>query len=258
MMDVRFGEQVEFRDDGRLFAAYHPNDPYKSFFRGLCTPAGRDVVAPPPSDHPHHKGLQYGLCAADVNFWEEDAATEPDHRRIGRQVTQSIESLDNEDGLGFTQRLVWRDDVCVSFAETRTIAVRRPSPSSYVWTWRTALVAERDIELVVSAWPQQGGYCGLGLRLAPELFLRKSRLASTPADAHVSGAAPARIAVHGDGASVTFAQGEQGNVLFVLGCEAENAADFAFLALGPTNGGPCSLTKGGRLIGSYTVVVEDS
>ena len=40
-------------------------------------PSGKDVVAPPPPDHPHHKGLQFGLCASDVNFREGDKAHEP-------------------------------------------------------------------------------------------------------------------------------------------------------------------------------------
>ena len=45
-------------------------------------PSGKDVVAPPPPDHPHHKGLQFGLCASDVNFWEGDKAHEPSNRRL--------------------------------------------------------------------------------------------------------------------------------------------------------------------------------
>jgi hypothetical protein len=58
-MKMNIGQVVEFRDtDGTLCGTYHYDDPYKSFFRGLFTPNGLDVVALPPLDHPHHKGLQ--------------------------------------------------------------------------------------------------------------------------------------------------------------------------------------------------------
>jgi hypothetical protein len=85
---------------------------------------GLDVVALPPLDHPHHKGLQYGLCAEDVNFWEEGA--DPDNRRIGRQETQSIAPLASGEAIGFRQQIVWRDDLCVSFTEARTLFVLKP------------------------------------------------------------------------------------------------------------------------------------
>ena len=45
-MKMSIGQVVEFRDtDGRLCGTYHYDDPYKSFFRGLFTPNGLDVVA---------------------------------------------------------------------------------------------------------------------------------------------------------------------------------------------------------------------
>jgi hypothetical protein len=62
-------------------------------------------VAPPPPDHPHHKGLQFGLCASDVNFWEGDKAHEPSNRRltIDRQQTTKLERLPPAEGNGFSQ-----------------------------------------------------------------------------------------------------------------------------------------------------------
>jgi hypothetical protein len=40
-------QTVEFRNtDGRPCATYHYTDRFKSFFRGLYTPSGKDVVAP--------------------------------------------------------------------------------------------------------------------------------------------------------------------------------------------------------------------
>jgi Methane oxygenase PmoA len=244
---------------GGLCGRYHYDDPYKSFFRGLFTPKGCDVVSPPPEDHPHHKGLQYGLCAEDVNFWEEDAKSEPAHRRIGKQVTEQIvaEQLDRVD-LGFTQQIVWQDDrrdrVCVSFRETRRISVQ-PTTSGYVWSWQTTLTAERDVNLVISAWPQRGGYCGLGLRLAPELFLKKSRVTRVPA----SGGVVQSIRIQGTKAAVTFEQDTQvqHNVLYIQGCDPDSPDDFAFVSLGPTNGAPCSVKKGETLKGSYRITVAD-
>jgi hypothetical protein len=86
-MRVSIENNVEFRDTGgKLCGSYHYDDPFKSFFRNLYTPKGRDVVAPLTTDHRHHKGLQYGLCAADVNFWEEDKESDGGGRRIGRQA----------------------------------------------------------------------------------------------------------------------------------------------------------------------------
>ena len=58
--------------DGKLCGTYHYVDMFKSFFRGLYTPSGKDVVACPPPEHLHHKGLQFGLCTSEANFWEED------------------------------------------------------------------------------------------------------------------------------------------------------------------------------------------
>jgi hypothetical protein len=236
---------------GRLCGQYHYADPYKSFFCGLYTPKGCDVVSPPPKDHPHHKGLQYGLCAEDVNFWEEDANSEPNHRRIGKQVTEQIDRVD----LGFSQRIVWRDNGRVSFRETRRISVQ-PTTSGYVWSWQTALTAERDVNLVISAWPQRGGYCGLGLRLVPELFLKKSKVTRVPA----SGGVVQSVRVEGNKAAVTFEQDTQvqQNVLYIQGCDPDSQDGFAFVSLGPTNGAPCTVKKGETLKGSYRVTVADA
>src|SRR5262245_10182777 len=125
-MDVSIDKTVELRDpSGKLCGSYHYDDPFKPFFRGLYTPKGHDVVAPPPRDHRHHKGLQYGLCAEDVNFWEEDKKSDGGDRRIGRQVGEKPKLLTGGGETGFSQEIVWRDDVCVSFHETRKILVRR-------------------------------------------------------------------------------------------------------------------------------------
>jgi hypothetical protein len=253
------GDVVEFRDDNRkVFAAYHFRDPFKSFFRGLLTPNGCDVVCPPPQDHPHHKGLQYGLCADDVNFWEEQ---DPDHpsRRIGRQVTETLKLRPPGHGAGFVQDLVWRDAVCVSFKETRTISVERLTQPAYSWTWRTTITAERDLRLIKSAWsegPGQRGYCGLGLRLAPDLFNKSSLVPPLPSDMPET---PKTVTFHGRGVNVTFAQDttRQQDAVFVSPSEL-NQLDFTFMSLGPTNIAPRRLKTGERLEREYTVTVADA
>jgi len=256
-LHVIIGNVVEFRDTSdRLCGSYHYHDLHKSFFRGLYTPKGADVVARPPADHPHHKGLQYGLCAKDVNFWEE--GNDPDHRRIGRQVTEKLEPLAGSAEIGFVQEIVWRDDVCVSFHETRRISAEQRTPAAYTWTWHTTLTATRDVQLIVSAWPQNGGYCGLGLRLAPDLFLKKSTVTLVPNDTRLSGSTPQSASFRGRAAEVKFEQDTQlqKNVLYVQGYD-ENSGNFAFMSLGPTNGGPCALRQGECLMASYMIIVAD-
>jgi hypothetical protein len=252
-MSVTVGKTVEFHDtQGKLFARYHYDDPFKSFFRGLCTPKGDDVVAPPPADHPHHKGLQFGLCLADVNFWEENVSQEPkDHRlAIGRQQTETLDALPSGEGMGFVQEVVWRTDAVVSFRETRTVSVNE-APGKYVWTWRTTLVAERDVEILTSVW-RGPGYCGLGLRLARDLF--EDGEVSPPGAQ--SGSTPTSVSYQGKGAEVRFEQdARQANALFVSRYGPGDA--FAFMSLGPTNLTPRALAKGERLEGAYVVTVTD-
>jgi hypothetical protein len=258
-MQVSIENNVEFRDTGgKLIASYHYDDPFKSFFRSLCTPKGRDVVAPLVADHPHHKGLQYGLCAEDVNFWEEDHKSDGGNRRIGRQIPGRPQLLTANGEIGFSQQIVWRDDVCESFHETRSISVQ-PTTSGYAWNWRTTLIAKREVRLIVSAWPQQGGYCGLGLRLAPGLFLKKSTVTSVPQQQGVSGSVPKSIGVRGAGVELMFEQDtrSQQNVLYIQGCDADSEGDFAFLSLGPTNRAPCTIEQGKTLTGNYLITVAD-
>src|ERR1043165_9909543 len=97
---------IEIRDStGRLCGTYYYQDPFKSFFRGLYTPSGLNVVACPPPDHPHHKGLQFGLTCKNVTFWEESPAAEPPEcpLPIGLQQTTMLEMLPRAGGNGFVQ-----------------------------------------------------------------------------------------------------------------------------------------------------------
>ncbi|WP_315830950.1 DUF6807 family protein [Bradyrhizobium prioriisuperbiae] len=256
-MNANLDTPLEIRDShGRLCGVYHYQDPFKSFFRGLFTPSGKDVVAPPPPDHPHHHGLQFGLCASDVNFWEESLSAEPSNRQIpiGRQQSGIPAMLPPADGIGFIQQVVWARDTLVTFRETRIISVTAV-PGAFVWTWRTTLTAERNVEIIKSVWsmePGQIGYCGLGLRLAQDLFAGGK--VYPPGTA--SGDTPASVSFQGKGAAVTFQQNAtQANALF-LSFYGGNP-DFAFMALGPTNLQPRSLRKGESLQGTYIVTVAD-
>lgn len=256
-MDVTVGETVVFRDAGRVFGTYHHLDEFKSYFRGLCTPGGKDVVGVPLRGHPHHKGLQFGLCASDVNFWEEHEADEPKDRRlpIGRQQTTRLDILPPGEGVGFAQEVRWATATECTFTETRRISVEKVR-GAYRWTWRTTLIAQRDVDVITSVW-NGPGYCGLGLRLACDLFLD-----GTVVPALGPGAIPASVTFRGRGAAVTFHQDKpQANVLFVSrydagkGCTADEP--FAFLSLGPTNAQPRPLGTGETMEGSYVVTVAD-
>lgn len=244
---------VRFTDArGTEVGRYRYDDPYKPHFASLRTPAGVEVVQPPPADHPHHRGLQYGLCLADVNFWEESRDAEFNHSpAIGVQVHRGIEGLPD----GFRQTLVWRDkdDSRVSFTETRTIRLGGQTASSCTWTWDTVLVARRPVTIETSNWPGPG-YCGLGVRLAPDTFLGGTLVPNAR-----SGDVPAEVVFRGRAASVAFAQElvTQRDVLFVMG-KAGSADGFAFLALGRANGGAVELAEGDLLVERFTVIVSDA
>lgn len=260
-MDACIERVVELRDmDGRPCGTYHYDDPYKSFFRGLFTPRGHNVVAVPPPDHPHHKGLQYGLCTKDVNFWEEKAAPPGLPAVVGRQQTNSLELLRRGDEVGFSQELVWRDDVKESFQETRTISVRSV-PAAYVWTWQTRLTATRDVVLIKGPWAARCkngsvGYYGLGLRLASALFTEASQLFVNDEE-HMAidaglGLVAQRVALQGAGVQVVFEQ-RQEEPLYLY------AGDFAFMSLGPvaTTLTERALAKGESLEEHYVITVGD-
>lgn len=260
------GEFLELRDEsGNHCGTYFVDNPYKPYLAAVFTPSGHNVVAPRAAGHRHHHGLQYGLCADDVNFWEEDLASEPEEFRvpIGWQQSEKLERLTGIEGDGLVQELSWCHETyagtCVSFREQRRIWVSKPRPGAYEWVWETELTARRDLRLVTSAWPQAGGYCGLGLRLAPEYFFRRSSVMAVPEERRVSGAAPASVTARGPRASVTFQQDltKQQDVLHVQGCAPASNDAYAWLGLGPTNGAALTLRRGETLRRRYHLTVSD-
>jgi Methane oxygenase PmoA len=252
IMDVSIDDTVEVRDGGGLCGIYHYKDPFKSFFRSLYTPRGKDVVAPVAPDHPHHKGLQFGLCTSEVNFWEEDKEHEPPNRQlsIGRQQPTKPARLPPGEGNGFFQQVRWATPAEVTFREIRKISIAT-APGAYVWTWRTTLIAERDVTIIESVWGLPG-YCGLGLRLIRDLF----DSGTVVPQGTRTGSTPASASFLGKGAEVRFEQdANQANALFVSFYGGD--PDFAFMALGPTNLSPRALKKGQCLECAYVITVAD-
>lgn len=257
-------QTIEIRDSkGRLCGTYHYTDDFKSFFRGLYTPNGLNVVACPPPEHPHHKGLQFGLTCKDVNFWEESLTAEPPDCQlpIGIQQTTSLEMLPPAGGNGFVQEVACTRDQYATFQEKRIISMRE-TPNAYVWTWQTTLVAQRDVIIISSVWGDAGncgrslGYCGLGLRLARDLFDEGqvlpvgTRSGSTPTSVSYVGSFVGRRV------EVKFEQEPpQYNALFVSHYGGSPA--FAFMSLGPTNLHPVALKQGQSLQNRYVVTIAD-
>jgi len=253
---------VEFtNDDGHLCATYHYNDGPKSFFRGLFTPRGRDVVAFPPPDHPHHRGLQYALCTKDVNFWEEKPGPPPLPALVGRQHNQSIERFQRGDEAGFSQVLIWCDDVKKdTFHETRTVSVQK-TPSAYVWTWETRLTALREgVVLIKGPWAARifdgsVAYYGLGLRLNSAFFTEESQVfvngKLTSVD-EALGQVGQPVALQGAGVQVMFEPSR--DPLYI------NLQDFVFMSLSPipTTVDERPVPKGETIDERYVITVSDT
>jgi hypothetical protein len=187
-----------------------------------------------------------------VNFWEEDEDAEPPYRKlpIGKQQTQKLERLSPADGNGFSQQVLWGIDAMDTFRETRNISVKEV-PGAFVWTWQTTLIAARNVEIIKSVWDGPG-YCGLGLRLAQDLF--QDGKVSPPGTQ--CGSTPASVSFQGKGAEVRFEQdAKQANALFVSFYGGQ--PDFAFMAFGPTNASPRALKQGQCIGGTYVITVAD-
>lgn len=246
---------VEFYDDNKLFGVYHYNDPFKSFFNPLLTPSSKNVVAMPPPDHPHHKGLQFGLCATTGNFWEESKSSEgPDHQYpIGRQRTIDLRLLGPDSGIGFQQDICWEVDGVVLFQELREISVSKEN-TAYKWLWHTRLTALKNVQLVKTVWDDSPGYYGVGLRLAENYFKKGKTIPPNLKN----GNTPSITTYQGDGVAVTFEQNPvQANSLFIS--TYQQPPGFSFMSLGPTNNvETLSITQGQTLDCNYEATVSDS
>ena len=135
-------------------------------------------------------------------------------------------------------------------------------PGSYVWTWKTTLIALRDVQSTRSVWgvpsycSQQFGYCGLGVRLASDLFQDGEVL---PAGTKC-GSTPACVSFRGNGVELKFDQdAQQANALFVSTYQAggpyPGGPGFAYLCLVPRP--PRDLKQGTTLECNYVITVSD-
>ena len=244
-VSIKSDQIVEIRDAaGNLCGIYHYEDPFKSFFRGLYTPGGKDVVALPPPEYPHHKGLQFGLCTSLANFWEEDEANVPPGNILpfGKQQTTNLKLMPPDVGMGFTQEILWATGNESVFNETRSISMEEKQ-GAYVWTWQTTLTAAREVQIINSVWGVPSycvplfSYCGLGLRLARDLF-ENGEVLPTGVEC---GKPPAYVSFRGKGAEVTFKQDYgPANALFVTTYEqappyGPDGPGFAFMGLVPSS-----------------------
>jgi hypothetical protein len=257
-------------DAGAPVGRYVANDSFKPYLHPLHTPRGRVVSAAVTHDHKHHKGLMYALRSRDLNFWEE-RSTLPGER-VGRQRPIAL-TLGKTAGaeVSFVQQLVWaaEDGSDVAFTESRFIACRA-DVDRFVWTWRTRLVAERDLDLIKSQWSSAAAdgrtinYHGLGLRF-PRSFGGMQTSSALEVDGaptpfpDAMGAIPRTVTLTGayDGmwpperAGVTLRQFQRGTA-FTL------RDPFAYLSLGPTNAEPMQLGKGEIIAETYEIEVFDA
>jgi hypothetical protein len=243
---------------------YILDDPVKPYLHPLRTLRGRTVSLAKPFDHPHHKGLMYGLSADDVNWWEE-------HEVIGMRVgVQRVLSTEASAG-GIRQHLLWSadDGTLETFREEREITCRWDGAGFVRWEWTSRLETLRDVRLTLSPWahlPETGrpvSYHGLGLRF-PRSFgvdAGAARWSAGPlegADA-VMGARPAEVAVsdrvdgeQDDGrVSVRIAQPTSGHGVFAM------QQPFSYLSIGPTNLDPRVLAPREVIHEHYIIDVAD-
>lgn len=263
-----------FRGPDGVAGEYRHTDPYKPHIHPLHTPAGHGVTLCSPHDHVHHKALMYALRTRDLNFWEE-RSTLPGER-VGRQRHAAFrEVVVDGDEVGFVEDLVWEaaDGGNVAFHEVRRIACREDAAQrAFVWSWESALTADRDLELVQSQWSHtlpdgnRVNYHGLGIRLRRDFGggTRNNRLTVdgevlTDADfVDWMGLTPRSVEFVGsiDGiwpvprAGVRFETGA-GHGLYVL------SDYFPFMALGPTNLGPRAVRAGEVLLEAFRITVFD-
>lgn len=264
------GGLLEFWSADHLVGVYRADDPFKPHLSRLRTPAGHDLVVSRPHDHPHHKGVQFGLRTADLNFWEEQPLP-ANPLPTGVQHPRALD-IDAPCGAvaGFRQELLWAapDGSLPTFSEQRILRCE-DTGRGYRWTWQTALTPLRDVELAMSVWsmPLPDGrkvnYDGLGFRLRREFSGtggNELRLDDRPAAfADALGATPARIEFTGridaiwpvPRVTLTLEQTRAG-ALFTV----ENP--FAWISVGPSNAAPVRWRRDAIWRETYTFTAADA
>jgi hypothetical protein len=257
------------RAGARDLGVYHADDPHKPHWHPLRSPEGHCVTLARPHDHLHHKGLMYALRTAQCNFMEENDPGPG--AETGRQVhTGFTDFVGQGDSVGFTESLEWRGTVSgtLYFRETRRQQITFSAEGGLLLRWHSSLVSAVAQTLIQSPWsrPNKEGilinYHGLIIRLPREWCGTGNHGFAAdgvpmPA-AEAFGARVREATYYGamDGldrltfASVTLRQ--QQDHRFCL-----RDAPFAWMTMGPSNGGEVSLDAGQTLDERYEVEIRD-
>ncbi|WP_421725759.1 DUF6807 family protein [Bauldia sp.] len=272
-MKLRLSDETAdfLTDDGAHAGTYTFADPVKPSLHPLITLAGHVITLSLPHDHPHHRGVWYGLSAADINFWEERPVRPGE--AVGIQTHEGFDSLTEVGAsIGFVQSLVWtaEDGSLPTFREERRLACRFDATRPvFVWSWQSRLEALRDVTLIVSHWAHETAdgrrinYHGLGVRFRRD-FGCVFRGTTLYVDGHemsfadALGMVPQAVTFRGtiDGfaepptAGLTIRQ-RQPYALFAV------SEPFPLVCLGPSNAGEIRLAAGDVLDNVYEFDVFD-
>ncbi len=268
------GEDLAFWFGERLAGRYRYRDPMKPHLHPLKTPAGRIVTLASPHDHPHHKGMMFAFRTSELNFWEERGGADGPP---GRQEHLGFEAANGlTDGtIGVQERLAWREaprgDIVADEKRTLTCSYDAARPR-FVWHWRSNLTARRDLGLIMSPYSvlatdgRRVNYHGLGIRFVRDFgatggttlhvdgvpIAFDDAMGAQPSSVTFEGTfdpdpatpdtvAKASVSVRFDGTGALFAMD----------------APFAYLAWGPSNLAPYTLSAGRTLDARYEVAVAD-
>jgi hypothetical protein len=263
------GDLLIETSDGNPVGRYAAADSHKPHLHPLYAPSGRVISASITHDHKHHKGLMYALRLPELNFWEE-YETLPGER-VGRQRPTAL-TISSAVGktVAFEQELVWEAEASADhvFTEHRSISCRATA-DRFVWSWHTKLVAQRDLELIMSQWSavkedgRRINYHGLGLRF-PRSFGGMRTSSRVEVDDHPTeyadamGAEASTVTVMGafDGvwpppqSGVRMRQFQPGTPFVVRD-------PFAYLSMGPSNAEPKEMAAGDVIDETYEIEIFD-
>jgi hypothetical protein len=264
-----FPDRLEAFGDGRPVGTYHLQDPSKPHWHPLRTPAGHGVTLARPHDHLHHKGLMYVLRTDRFNFMEESNFREGEE--AGRQVHLRFEDMvASGPSVSWTEHLEWRGGKAgnLVFREIRRQCLSMARGGGLLLTWHATLTAARDLHLIQSEWsrPNKDGvlinYHGLIIRLPREwcgtgnFGFCADGVPMPAVDAFGTRVREATYYGAMDGAetltfaSVTLRQQQDH-------CLCLRDSPFAWMTMGPTNGGPLEIPAGHVLEERYELEIRD-